>query len=190
MVVMAQEVTVEGRLFGAGNEELNMATVRCFQDSLFVKGTTTNAKGEFELKHLQGGKKYQLKFNYLGYKELSMVLNSTKEKLIRLGDITMSNETRQMQEVTVIGENRIQTEDKLMVFPTKEQLRHAYDGYGALNVLMIPTLDVSGTSISYMGQSAFLCINGREATEEEVQNLFPKDIKRVDLYQQGRPDYP
>ena len=41
-----------------------------------------------------------------------------------------------------------------------------------------------------MGQSAFLCINGREATEEEVQNLFPKDIKRVDLYPQGRPDYP
>ena len=190
MVVMAQEVTVEGRLFGAGNEELNMATVRCYQNSLFVKGTTTNAKGEFELKHLQGGKKYQLKFNYLGYKELSMVLNSTKEKLIRLGDITMSNEIRQMQEVTVIGENRIQTEDKLMVFPTKEQFRHAYDGYGALNVLMIPALDVSGTSISYMGQSAFLCINGREATEEEVQNLFPKDIKRVDLYPQGRPDYP
>ena len=27
--LVAQEVTVEGRLFGAGNEELNMATVRC-----------------------------------------------------------------------------------------------------------------------------------------------------------------
>ena len=27
-------------------------------------------------------------------------------------------------------------------------------------------------------------------TREEVQNLNPKDIKRVDFYSQGRPDYP
>ncbi len=188
--LVAQNVTVQGHLLGAGNEHLAAATVRCYQDTSFIKGTTTNSKGEFELKQLQIGKKYRLRFNYVGYKELSMILNPTKEKLIRLGDITMNNEAQQMQEVTVLAENQVQTEDKLMVFPTKEQIRHAYDGFGALNTLMIPALNVSGTSISYMGQSVFLCINGREATQEEVQNLFPKDIKRVDLYPQGRPDYP
>ena len=187
---IAQEVTIQGHLLGMEKENLAEATLRCYQDSSFIKGTTTNAKGEFELKQLQGGKKYLLKFNYLGYKELFMVLNPTKEKLIRLGDITMSTESRQMQEVTVVAANRVQTEDRLMVFPTKEQIRHAYDGYNALNVLMIPALEASGTSVTYMGQTVFLCINGQEATQEEVQNLFPKDIKRVDLYPQGRPDYP
>lgn len=190
-LLVAQNITVQGRLLGAKNENLIAATIRCYLlDTLFVKGTTTNAKGVFELKQLSQGKRYLLRFNYLGYKEVAITLNPTSENLIRLGDIVMSNKDQQLQEVTVIGKNQIQTEDKLMVFPTKEQIRHAYDGFGALNVLMIPALDVSGTSISYMGQSVLLCINGREATQEEIQNLFPKDIKRVDLYPQGRLDYP
>ena len=93
---IAQEVTIQGHLLGMEKENLAEATLRCYQDSSFIKGTTTNAKGEFELKQLQGGKKYLLKFNYLGYKELFMVVNPRKEKLIRLGDITMSTESRQM----------------------------------------------------------------------------------------------
>ena len=130
--------------------------------------------------------------SYLGYKETTLVLNPTKETQIRLGEITMDKKVVQIQEVTVLAQNRINTEDKIMVFPTREQLRHSYDGYSALRALMIPGLeaDPRSATITYHRESVLLCIDGREATREEVQNLNPKDIKRVDFYSQGRPDYP
>lgn len=79
-----------------------------------------------------------------------------------------------------------------MAFPTREQLRHSYDGYSALRALMIPGLeaDPRSATITYHRENVLLCIDGREATREEVQNLNPKDIKRVDFYSQGRSDYP
>lgn len=106
-LLVAQNITVQGRLLGAKNENLIAATIRCYLlDTLFVKGTTTNAKGVFELKQLSQGKRYLLRFNYLGYKEVAIILNPTSENLIRLGDIVMSNKDQQLQEVTVIGKIR------------------------------------------------------------------------------------
>ena len=79
-----------------------------------------------------------------------------------------------------------------MVYPTKEELRHAYDGYSALDALMVPGLNVNtfDHSINYMNQTVLLCINGREATQDEVRDLNAKDIKRVDLYVMGKPEFP
>ena len=88
--------------------------------------------------------------SYLGYKETTLVLNPTKETLIRLGEITMDKKVVQIQEVTVLAQNRINTEDKIMVFPTREQLRHSYDGYSTLFALMIPGLEVRPTKGDYL----------------------------------------
>ena len=55
---------------------------------------------------------------------------------------------------------------------------------------MIPGVTANSSSISYFGKNVLLCIDGREATSGEVQNLNPNDIKRIDFYSQSRPDYP
>ena len=41
-----------------------------------------------------------------------------------------------------------------------------------------------------MGREILFCIDGREATEDEVNNLNPRDIKRIDFYTNGHTDYP
>lgn len=184
---------MEGRLTDNMRTELSAATVRCFVgDTVFVKGTTTNGKGEFKIDVKQNVVGQCLKFNYLGYKELTVNLPSTSESTIRLGDIVMNSEFVQVQEVTVLGSNRVRTEEKTTIYPTREELRYAYDGYSAIESLMIPGLMVNTISsgMSYLNQAVTLLINGREATQEEVQNLNSKDIKRVDFYSNGRPDYP
>ena len=191
--VFGQELKIQGHLIDEEKQDLVAATIRCYlNDTLFVVGGTTNSKGEFELKLPHTEQKYKLLISYLGYKETTLVLNPTKETLIRLGEITMDKKVVQMQEVTVLAPNRINTEDKIMAFPTREQLRHSYDGYSALRALMIPGLeaDPRSATITYHRENVLLCIDGREATREEVQNLNPKDIKRVDFYSQGRSDYP
>ncbi len=187
------QLKIQGHLIDEKKQDLIAATIRCYiNDTLLVIGGVTNSKGEFELKLPCTEQKYKLLISYLGYKETTLVLNPTKEILIRLGEIMMDKTVVQIQEVTVLAQNRINTEDKIMVFPTREQLRHSYDGYSALRMLMIPGLeaDPRSATISYHRESVLLCIDGREATREEVQNLNPKDIKRVDFYSQGRPDYP
>lgn len=189
----AQTVVFTGHVTDNEKNELMAATVRCLvDDSTFVKGCTTNTKGEFKLEVPQTDKVQRLVFNYLGYKELVMNIQPTKETTVRLGDIVMKKDAVQIHEVTVLGESQVRTEDKLMVYPTKEELRHAYDGYSALDALMVPGLNVNtfDHSINYMNQTVLLCINGREATQDEVRDLNAKYIKRVDLYPMGKPEFP
>lgn len=187
----AQKVTFEGHVIDTEKNDLIAATVRCFtDDSTFVKGITTNYKGEFKLEVPHTNKVQRLIVNYLGYKELTLNIQPTQERLVRLGDIIMQTDAVQIHEVTVLGENQVRTEDKLMAYPTKEELRHAYDGYSALDAMMIPSLYVSNGTINYMNQAVLLCINGREATQDEVRDLNAQDIKRVDLYPMGKPEFP
>lgn len=189
--IFAQGVKVQGHLIGDEKQDLEAGTVRCYiNDTIFVIGTTTNMKGEFELRLPSNERKYSLRFNYLGYKETTVTLPPSREKLIRLGDIILDKQVTQIHEVTVMGSNEIKMEDKTMYYPTRAQLRHAYDGFSAIQSLMIPGVEAGGSSVSYFGQKVLLCIDGREATTTEIQNLNSNDIKRVDFYQQGRPDYP
>jgi len=189
----AQNITFEGHVIDDEKNELIAATVRYFvDDSMLVKGVTTDSKGEFKFEVLQNERASKLVFSYIGYKELVMNIQPTKESTVRLGDIVMKKDAVQIHEVTVLGENQVRTEDKLMVYPTKDELRHAYDGYSALDALMVPGLNVNtfNHSINYMNQTVLLCINGREATQDEVRDLNAKYIKRVDIYQMGKPEFP
>ena len=54
----------------------------------------------------------------------------------------MIEESNKLDEVVVTGRQITRTTDKVLYFPSKEQLRHASDGYKALALMMIPTLDV------------------------------------------------
>lgn len=191
----AQEANIEivGHLQDEKRYDLIGATIRCYEaDSLLVANTTTDSQGNFTLKLPAKRQTHFLRINYIGYKEMTLVLNPTDEKLIRLGDITLSTNAILMQEVTVVGSQTVSTEEKTMVYPTREQMRHAYDGYSALAALMIPGMRAQTfqSTPTYMDQAIFFCINGMEASEEEINALNPRDIKRVDFYPNGRPDYP
>ena len=191
--VLGQNVTLEGHVVDNEKTDLISTTIRCYvDDSVFVKGTTSNSKGNFKLELQQTDKVIKLVISYIGYKELVMNIQPTKESAVRLGDIVMKKDAVQIHEVTVLGENQVRTEDKLMVYPTKEELRHAYDGYSALDALMVPELNVNtfDNTINYMNQTVLLCINGREATQDEIRDLNAKYIKRVDIYQMGKPEFP
>ena len=93
--VMAQTIEVEGHVRDSERNDLIGATVCCFtSDTLLVASMITDSKGDFRLK-LSGGKQaFRLQIGYLGYKEMTLILNPTEEKLVRLGDITLSRSCR------------------------------------------------------------------------------------------------
>lgn len=186
------QTIIEGHITDDKKNDLIKATVKCYDDSMYICGTTTNIRGEFKIEVPASQMPNKITVNYIGYKETAITIIPTDEKQIRLGDIVMGTNATVLKEVTVMSSNRIKMEDKTMIFPTKDEIRHAYDGYSMLDVMWIPGLTANSINgnVSYHHESVKLCINGREATKEEIQDLNPKDIKRIDFYTQGTPEYP
>ena len=78
--ITAQELRVQGHVLGDEKQDLESATVRCYtSDTVFVAGVTTNMKGLFTLRLPLKEQRYQLRFNYLGYKEMTLTLYPAKE---------------------------------------------------------------------------------------------------------------
>ena len=180
--VVAQTIEVEGHVRDSGRNDLIGATVCCFtSDTLLIASMITDSKGDFRLK-LSGGKQaFRLQIGYLGYKEMTLILNPTEEKLVRLGDITLSRSSALIQEVIVTGNHTVHTAEKTMIYPTREQLRHVYDRNSLLRTMTIPgvSIGIYDQKPTYMGREILFCIDGREATEDEVNNLNPRDIERI-----------
>lgn len=191
--VVSQTIEVEGHVRDSERQDLIGATIRCFTvDTLLVESTVTDSKGDFKLKISGVKQPFHLKIGYLGYKEMTLILNPTDENLVRVGDVTLSRNSVLVQEITVVGSQTVRTEEKTMIYPTREQLRHAYDRNSLLRAMTIPgvSIDIYDQTPTYMGREIMFCIDGREATEDEVNNLNPRDIKRIDFYTNGSTDYP
>lgn len=93
-----------------------------------------------------------------------------------------STQTRQLTEVVVSAPKVIRKSDMDMYIPSKSAVEVSQNGLQLLGNLMIPALsvnDVMGT-VTSSGQSVQVRINGREATLQQVRELLPENIKRVE----------
>ncbi len=97
-----------------------------------------------------------------------------------------------IQEVVVTGKEITVTTDKMIIRVNENVKKYSHDGYSALQLLMIPGLDVDPIDeiVNTHGKGTLLCINGREASKDEIKTLNPKDIRQIDYYQQFHPEYP
>ena len=114
----------------------------------------------------------------------------TFAKHIEANDTTIQGKT--LQEVVVTGKEIVTTEDKMIIHVNENVKKYSHDGYSALQMLTIPGLDVDPIDeiVKTHGIGTLLCINGREASKDEIKTLNPKDIKRIDYYQNYHPEYP
>lgn len=102
------------------------------------------------------------------------------------------NKTERLGEVTVTAKNIVRTPDKTILYVSNQVKRHAYDGYSALSLMSIPGVDVDviDGAVSTHRKNILLCINGIEATRDEIKTLNPKDIRRIDYYTNFDPAHP
>lgn len=89
---------------------------------------------------------------------------------------------QQLDEIVVKAPKVVRKADMDIFYPPQSAVEASKDGMELLRNLMIPSLtvnDVKG-SITTSGQSVQVRINGREATVEQVKNLLPETIKKVE----------
>ncbi len=103
----AHAAVVNGMLVDAADTtgliEATVKLLRANQDSTFVKGTTTDFNGVFNIKGVQPGK-YLLRLSYIGYNDQIKHLTVGNDgRDVNLGVIEMSANTVMLQEAVVVG---------------------------------------------------------------------------------------
>ena len=87
-------------------------------------------------------------------------------------------------EITVMAAPVTRYDGHLLLYPTKEQRRHASNGFDVMKNMMIPGVDVDakGGSISAFGAKATIYVNGLPADVNDIRMMRPKDIERIEYY--------
>lgn len=91
-------------------------------------------------------------------------------------------DVQMLDEVVIEAPKVIHKADMDVYHPSQSAIDNSKNGVQLLSNLMIPSLSVSdalGTIMS-SGQAVQVRINGREASVEQVRNLLPSTIKRVE----------
>lgn len=162
--------------------KIEYATVRLLTpDSIFVAGTITDTKGNYQVKVNAG--KYILIVSMIGYKTQSMPVTIASENA-SVPLIKLQNENVMLDAVTVTASSIVRKEDHLLIHPDEKQTKHASTGYDLLNNLMIPGIDVDRKAgkVKTFGGDVTLYIDGRKVDYREIQSLRPKDVERIEYY--------
>lgn len=90
--------------------------------------------------------------------------------------------THDLEAVVVQPSRVIRKADMDLFYPSESAVQQSKDGLQLLRNLMIPTLSVHEAlgTITTSGESVEVYINGRVATIEQVKQLLPETVKRVE----------
>ena len=175
--------TLCGRVVDEQENGISYATVRLLHcDSVFVSGTATDSLGYYDLQGISSGE-YLLYFSSVGYKSAIAILK-IGQKSINMDAIQLKKKSVTLSEVVVKGQSFIRQQDKVLIVPERQQVKHSYTGYDLLYNLMIPSIDVDRHEgkVKTFGGEVTLYIDGRKADYREIQNLRSRDIEKIEYY--------
>lgn len=98
-----------------------------------------------------------------------------------------------LKEVVVEGQTRIVQQDHVSYIPTKRQKNGANSGVGLLYNMMIPQLNVDKLNESIQstnGRRVSVYKDGAPVGVQDVANLRPKDVLRVEVYENAKDKFP
>lgn len=90
--------------------------------------------------------------------------------------------TKELQEVVIQAPKVIRKADMDVFYPSKSAIENSKNGMQIVTNLMIPSITVNEVfnTITTAGKSIQVRINGREATIEQIKDLLPETVKRVE----------
>lgn len=181
--LMQAQSVIKGKVTDKTKIGLTGITVRLLRpDSTFVGGTATDSIGNFSMKNIQTGK-YLLVVSSIGYTPKWAPIHIQDKEQV-LTPIVLDTDNVLLKEVVVEGQSFIRQEDKVLIIPEKQQVRHSHTGYDLLYNLMIPNIDVDrhDGKVKTFGGEVSLYIDGRKVDYREIQSLRPRDVEKIEYY--------
>jgi len=150
-------------------------------DSTSMGGAISNEEGKFYLNKPKSND-FLLSISCIGYENQVLHLKGISPKK-DLGILFLHPTSEKLDEIKVHADNR--RFDKQLYFPSKKSIAKSTNGLQLTRRLLLPEIIVSeqSGSISMSGTKELkLLINGVEATAQEILALNPKEVLRVDYY--------
>jgi len=183
MPLFSQQITLKGKIVDEKTHEaLSFANIELTTtDSTFVKGETSDDKGDFSMSAISSGD-YLLSVSFLGYNK-SIIKLANLSASVDLGEIDLQQNSQMLGEVVIKGSNTINKVDRQVILPTPIQIKSSNSGYELLNSLMIPGLKVDpiqNTISALGGGNVQVRINDIVASVTQIKALRPANVLRVE----------
>ena len=166
-----------GRLIDNHNLPVEFANIQLLnpKDSSFLCGGVSNANGDFVIPCQQ--KQALMKVSFVGYKTICKLV-----PIARIGNVKMQANSYLLKGVTVEAAKVVEKVDRQIIFPTKEQVKTASNGYDLLDNLSLPTIIVNRAErkvLSLKGGDVQIRINDVKASMQDVLALQPDEVTKV-----------
>lgn len=168
-----------GRLIDNHNLPVEFANIQLLnpKDSSFLYGGVSNANGDFVIPCQQ--KQALMKVSFVGYKTICKLV-----PIARIGNVRMQANSYLLKGVTVEAARVVEKVDRQIIFPTKEQVKTASNGYDLLDNLSLPTIIVNRAERkvqSLKGGDVQIRINDVKASMQDVLALQPDEVTKVEF---------
>ena len=168
-----------GRLIDNHNLPVEFANIQLLnpKDSSFICGGVSNANGDFVIPCQQ--KQALMKVSFVGYKTICKLV-----PIARIGNVRMQANSYLLKGVTVEAARVVEKVDRQIIFPTKEQVKTASNGYDLLDNLSLPTIIVNRAErkvLSLKGGDVQIRINDVKASMQDVLALQPDEVTKVEF---------
>lgn len=168
-----------GRLIDNHNLPVEFANIQLLnpKDSSFLCGGVSNANGDFVIPCQQ--KQALMKVSFVGYKTICKLV-----PIARIGNVRMQANSYLLKGVTVEAARVVEKVDRQIIFPTKEQVKTASNGYDLLDNLSLPTIIVNRAErkvLSLKGGEVQIRINDVKASMQDVLALQPDEVTKVEF---------
>lgn len=173
------ECKLIGRLIDNHNLPVEFANIQLLnpKDSSFLCGGVSNANGDFVIPCQQ--KQVLMKVSFVGYKTICKLVS-----IARIGNVRMQANSYLLKGVTVEAARVVEKVDRQIIFPTKEQVKTASNGYDLLDNLSLPTIIVNRAERkvqSLKGGDVQIRINDGKASMQDVLALQPDEVTKVEF---------
>lgn len=198
-VLSAQNSSLSGTVYDENEEAMAFAHVLLLQqqDSILVKGGTSDEQGKFLLEDIPEGN-YILNVSLLGFEPYYKALQIQNSKELSIGTIQLATQRQNLEGVSVVGRKALfeQKSDRLILnvgaLPT-------FTGNNALQVLqkapgVIVQENLNSISLNNKGE-VLLMINDRVsrippgALIQQLKGMQAENIERIELIHQPSAKY-
>lgn len=168
-----------GRLIDNHNLPVEFANIQLLnpKDSSFLCGGVSNANGDFVIPCQQ--KQVLMKVSFVGYKTICKLVS-----IARIGNVRMQANSYLLKGVTVEAARVVEKVDRQIIFPTKEQVKTASNGYDLLDNMSLPTIIVNRAErkvLSLKGGDVQIRINDVKASMQDILALQPDEVTKVEF---------
>ncbi len=154
-----------------------------YEDStIFIKGTISDEQGNYVFEKLSAGV-YLVKVSYMGQRLEKDSIHITNIIQVRNKDFILKENSYQLGEVIVIKNRSFQDKNKKIEMFSSRQIKISKDGLDLIS--QVPQLfynSAENTLQDRSGVSMTLLINGIAANSQELRNIPPDKIVRVEYY--------